>query len=158
MKKIILLLSILLGQTCFAQEVTLDKTQLNVTNAYPDSSVSSCNNNKCNYYTAKVQDYLVRITTPEGKNITNKIKDETRIETTLATLIQQELKNVIIVTYKEKHQNGFFNDKEELDPFLSNKTVSNVTNYEKVFYIPVTEDKKYNIKIDDNKSIEVFLK
>lgn len=158
MKKILLLLSVLFGQSAFAQNIILSEIHLNVTNLHPDKYVSLCNKNKCNYYAANTQDYLVNIKTQDGKTITNKIKDETIVEATLGTLIKQEMKNIIIVSYKEKHQSGFFNDKEELDPFLANKTVSENTNYEKVFYIPVTDDKSYHVKIDDNKSIEVLLK
>lgn len=158
MKKIVLTLSMLLCQSVFAQDITLSEMLLNARDLQLENYVSLCNKNKCSYYTANVQNYLVSIKTQDGKNITDKIKDETIIEATLGTLIKQEMKNIIIVSYKEKHQSGFFNDKEELDPFLSNKRVSENTNYEKVFYIPVTEDKRYNVKIDDSKSIEILLK
>lgn len=154
MKKILCLIALLLNQNVFAQSmdsVSIDNVKAFKNGQQINFSFVPCEKTSCNIASTKMMDYSEEAMTKDGKSVKDVDLSEVKID---VKLITEQEKQVLEISYTENSKKGLFNEANKM--VVSNK-ITTKTNYNIVFYVPITNEKSYKVTVQDKTDIIIKL-
>lgn len=155
MKKILCMLALIATQNVFAQQVSdisIDNVKAFADGKQMELGFVPCEKKTCSISSSRTMDYLVAITTMNGKSLKNMDQQSMKID---VKILSEEDRSILEVTYTENLQSGLFNEDNTI---AISHGKSKKINYSAVYYVPVNDkDKSYKVTVKDKIDVVVKL-